>query len=142
MVRLAVTREQSAWIAARIAAFRDEAPEPIRWETPYASEFGALPLYLGWTETIGIRADGEIVNWSTEGDYPGSRPVEEDDIWLSALVDGARRYEGLRGLLPSRPADAIDCRCLAHPLFSEGKILCSECCGLGWFQAGRAKSVL
>jgi hypothetical protein len=138
VVRLAVTPEQSAWIAARVAAFPVEAPGPVQWEAPYVAEFVALPLYLGWFETIGIRADGEIVSWSTEGDYPGSRPVEDRYIWLSALVDGARRYEGLRALLPPRPADAIDCPCLAHPLFSEGKVLCPECCGLGWVRAGQA----
>lgn len=138
MVRLAVTPEQSAWIDARVAAFPSEAAEPIRWEAPYVSQFGALPLYLGWFETIGIRADGEILSWSTEGDYPGTRPVEDRYLWLSALVDGARRYEALRALLPARPSDAVDCRHPGHPLFSERKISCPECCGLGWVQAGRA----
>jgi hypothetical protein len=136
VVRLAVSPEQSAWIAARVAAFPAEAPEQLRWQAPYVAEFGALPLYLGWFETIGIRADGEIVSWSTEGDYPGARPVEDRYEWLTALVDGARRYEALRALLPARPADAVDCRHLAHPLFSEGKVFCPECCGLGWVQVG------
>ncbi len=139
MVRLAVTPERSAWVAARVAAFPAEAPEQIRWQAPYVAEFGALPLYLGWFETIGIRVDGEIVSWSTEDDYPGARTVEERYLWLTALVDGTRRYEGLSDLLPPRPTDAIDCPHWGHPLFTEGKVFCPECCGLGWVQAGRAE---
>jgi len=135
MVRLAVSPELSAWIADRIAAFPTESPHPIRWEAPYVAEFGALPLYLGWWETIGIRADGEILSWSTEGDYPGTRPVEDRYVWLSSLVEGARRHEALLALLPTRPADAVDCPHLTIPGFAESQVICPDCCGLGWFQA-------
>jgi hypothetical protein len=125
----------SGWIAARIAGFPTEAPEQLRWQAPYVAKAVALPLYLGWTETIGIRADGEIVCWSTEGEYPGVRPVEDRYFWLSSLVSGSRRYPELRVLLPKRPVKAVDCRHLAHPLFAEGKVSCPECCGLGWVDA-------
>jgi hypothetical protein len=135
VARLAMSPEQSAWITARVASFPAEAPEQLLWEARNVADFGALPLYLGWSETIGIRADGEIVRWSTEGDYPGARPVLDRYTWVTALVDGTRRYEALRALLPSRPADAVDCRCLVYPVFCEGKILCPECCGLGWVRA-------
>ena len=92
-------------------------------------EFNALPLYVGWTQTIGIRADGEVVCWSTEGDYAGTRP-EEDRSWLlTALVAGADRYPELRPLLPVRGPDAIDCPCRAIPLCVSGKVGCASAAG-------------
>ena len=124
--------ELSAFIAARVAGFSADAPERMRWAVPYVSEFAALPLYQGWTETIGIRPDGEVVRWSTEGDFAGVRPVE-DRMWLlSALVVGAQRYPELAALLPERTPDAIDCQCLNHPLVASGQVLCGECGGVGW----------
>jgi hypothetical protein len=131
-MRVPVPEEVSRFIAARIAAYPTEAPEQLRWESPFVAAFNALPLYLGWTETIGIRPDGEFVQWSTEGDYSGVEPVE-DRIWvLSALVEGARQYPQLQALLPERPSSAVDCQCLKHWLFASGKILCGECGGVGW----------
>jgi hypothetical protein len=55
VARVTVNEELSAWIAARIAAFPSEAAEQLRWQVPYVTEAVALPLYLGWCETIGIR---------------------------------------------------------------------------------------
>lgn len=66
-MRFAVPEKLAAFIAARIAGYATEAPERLRWESPFVAEFTALPLYLGWTETIGIRPDGDVVRWSTEG---------------------------------------------------------------------------
>jgi hypothetical protein len=119
----------------RFAAFPSEAAEPIRGEAAYVAEAAALPLDLGWFETVGLRADGEIVRWSTEGEDAGARPVEDRYQWLSSLVDGCRRYPELRVLLPARPAGAVDCRHLGNSLFAEGKMFCPECCGLGWVPA-------
>ena len=131
-MRISVTPELSAFIAARIVGYSAEAPEQLRWECPRVAEFDALPLYLGWTETIGIRADGELVSWSTEADFSGVRSVD-DRLWmLSALVIGVKRYPELRGLLPERPTGAIDCRCGAHPLLASGEFLCGACGGIGW----------
>src|SRR3954470_2417848 len=110
MGRVSVSTEVSRLIAVRIASFPTGAPEPLRWQVPFVAEFAALPLYLGWDETIGIRPDGEVVRWSTEGDYRGVRPVEDRTWVLSALVDGARRYPELAALLPERPAGAVDCQ--------------------------------
>jgi hypothetical protein len=135
VARVDVPPELSAWIAARVAAFPSEALEQLRWLAPSVAEAAALPLYVGWWDTIAIRADGEVVCRSTEGEYPGVRPVEDHDQWLSALVDGSRRHPELRALLPARPEGAVDCRHLAHPLYAEGKVFCPECCGLGWAEA-------
>ncbi len=122
----------SALIAARIEAFSTEAPEKLRWESPYVVEFSALPLYLGWSETIGIRSDGELVYWSTEGDFSGVRPVDDRRWMLSALVGGIKWYPNLRALLPERPTNAVDCSCRKIPLLASGKVLCGDCGGVGW----------
>jgi hypothetical protein len=130
-----VSSELSAFIAARIANYGAEATEPYhRSEAPAVAEFAALPLIRHWFETFGLRADGEIVRWHTDGDdpYPGVRPVEERYDWLSALVEGAQRYSELGALLPLRPPGARDCVCVGHPLFAPGKVLCPACCGLRW----------
>lgn len=132
MTRIVLTPELQTYIADRIANYYTESPEPFQWLVPYVAEFQVLPLYLGWIESIGINAEGEIVSWNTEGDYSWVKPVEERNWWLSALVVGCRRYPELLALLPSRPTGAIDCRHLAHPIFAEGNVICPKCCGLGW----------
>jgi hypothetical protein len=70
VARVEVSSDLSTFIAARIAGYESEAPERRRWQAPFVAEFAALPLYLGWVETIGIRADGEVVCWHTEGVSP------------------------------------------------------------------------
>ena len=136
--QVTVPPELSAWLAARVAAFPSEAPEGLRWEAPYVAESGALPLYCEWTETIAIRPDGEFVRWSTEGEYAGVKPVEERYLWVSALVIACRRYSELHVLLPARPPGAVDCDHFGHPLFTEYKVICSKCCGLGWLVGGES----
>jgi hypothetical protein len=141
-VRVAVPLELSVFIAARIANYLAEATEPYhRWEAPEVAQFAALPLIRHWAETFGLRADGEVVRWYTDLDepYPGVRPVDERYDWLSALVEGARRWPELRAILPSRPAAAVGCRCVGHPAFDPGKLLCPECCGLRWVVAPDAE---
>jgi hypothetical protein len=61
-MRLAVSPELSPWIKERVDAYSCESPEQLRWLAVYAVEAGALPLYAGWFETIGLRPDGEIVS--------------------------------------------------------------------------------
>jgi hypothetical protein len=131
-MRLAVPEELSLFIAAGVAGFSVEAPEQLLWESSYVADISALPLYVGWTETIGIRSDGEIVSWSTEGDYLGVRPVEDRILVLIALVTGVQRYPELRALLPERPSDATDCPCRNHALLASGSVLCGQCGGIGW----------
>lgn len=134
-MRVAVPPELSAFIAARIANYAAEATEPFhRWEAPAVARFAALPLIRHWYETFGLRADGEVVRWHTDGDdpYPGVRPVEERYDWVSALVEGARQWPELGVLLPARSVIAVACRCVDHSAFAAGKVICPECCGLGW----------
>ena len=136
-MRIAVPEGVAAYIAARIAGFPDEADERHRWQSRYVAEFGALPLYLGWFETIGIRPGGEVITWSTEGEFAGTRPVEERTCVVSALVAGSERFPELRQLLPEREPGATDCPCRNHPLVASGQVLCGECGGVGWLPAQR-----
>lgn len=132
VARVGMSIALQAYVAARIEHYTREAPGPLQEESPFAAEFGALPLYRDWGETIGIRPDGELVRWSTDGDFPGVRPVEDRKWMLIALVVGARRYAELAALIPVRPPEAVDCMCCSHPLFADGRVLCGKCCGLGW----------
>ena len=131
-MRVAVSEELSAFIAARVAGFPTEATGPLLYESPFVAEFAALPLYRGWTETIGIQPSGEIVRWSPDGDFAGIQP-EDDRVWvLSALVEGSKRYPELAELIPQRPPDAVDCECRKNPWIASGKFECGKCGGVGW----------
>lgn len=138
MAHVAMTPELSTWVADRIAAFPREAPESLRELSQAVAEYAALPLIWGWWDITAIRANGEIVSWCTEdeysGYYSGVRPVEDRYHWLTALVIASRRDERLKALLPVRPASAVDCHHLGHPIFAQGKVSCPECCGLGWVE--------
>jgi hypothetical protein len=138
-LRIAVSAELSAFIATRVARFAVEAPERLRWQLPFVIQFSTIPLYLGWTETIGIRADGEVVSWSTEGEYSGVRSVDHRTWVVPALVAGLSWYPELRALLPERPMNASDCPCRQHPLLASGKFLCGACGGLGWLPPSAAE---
>ena len=137
---VAVAPSLSAFIAARIAGYASEPTEPFhRAESPSVTEHRALPLIRHWFETYGIRADGEIVRWSTTDcpePYLGTKPIEDRYDWLSALVEGSRRYPELKVLLPERSPEAVDCACVGRPHFAPGKAICPECCGLDWVARG------
>lgn len=133
MARVFVTAEESAFIAARIASFATEAPEPLRWQSPYVERFVALPVYIGWTDTIGLRSDGELVRCSTEGDYVGFKP-EDDVLWIRiALVQGAKRYSELRRLITPKPPTAHECPDCGGTgqLPALPQVIC-RCGGVGW----------
>ncbi|HEY7330549.1 MAG TPA: hypothetical protein VH592_23115 [Gemmataceae bacterium] len=133
MTSIQIPKEVATFIGERIGRFAVEAPAQLRWQASFVAEFGALPLYLGWTETIGIRPDGEIIRWSTEGEYSGSRPVEERAWIVAALVVGSRRYMELLPLVPVRSPYAVDCyQCQNHPWLASGRVICGTCGGLGW----------
>jgi hypothetical protein len=138
VMRFAISPELSAFIAARIANYAAEATEEYRlWEAPAVAEFDALPLIRHWYETFGLRADGEVVRWHTDGPdtYPGVRAVETPCEWVSALAEGARRYPELQVLLPARPANAVACRCGGDGFSDSPKFICPACGGLGWVEA-------
>ena len=90
---------------------------------------------VGHNRHQGGRRDCELEHEDDLAGYSGVRPVENRHVWPTpVLVDGSRRYERLKVLLPRRPPAAVDCSHLAHPVFAEGKVICPECCGLGWVE--------
>ena len=98
MSRISVSAQDSIYIADRIAAFASEASDKHMWESSFVADFVALPPYYGWTETIGLRAGGEVIRWSTENDYTGLLPLDDPiglmdmtceiggEIWISEAL--------------------------------------------------------
>ncbi|HEY0710473.1 MAG TPA: hypothetical protein VGG33_26955 [Polyangia bacterium] len=140
MSQVPVTPEEAAFIRERIERFEQEAPADMRWQVSYVRENRALPLYVGWTETAGVRPDGTLVRWSTEEEWPGVRELA-DAPWVNiALTEGAKRYPELRRLIPQRPAGARTCeQCAGSGTIRNlpddlKKIICT-CGGVGWLES-------
>jgi hypothetical protein len=133
MCRVPVDSEERAFIQERIDRFAEEAPEELRWQLPHVREHGALPLYVGWTETAGIRPDGTLIRWSTE-DWPGA--FELGDLWKTvALVKGSERFPLLRRLIPPRSQDARECEsCKGSGRFPLHPDIVCQCGGVGWVE--------
>jgi hypothetical protein len=129
---MAVSAELAKLLAARIEAFPVEALEFHQDQAPFVANFGALPLYYGWTTTIAIRPDGQMIQWSTDGQFEGIQPVDDRISVLLALNSGSKRYPELQALLPIREPWAVDCACREHPVFASGNIGCGKCGGIGW----------
>jgi hypothetical protein len=133
MPKVTVTVEDEAYIRERIERFSIEAPATQQWLRPYVREHGALPLYIGWTETFGIKPDGTVVRWSTEGDWQGVRDADEKTWVIASLVQGAEQYPALRRLIPVRAAGALPCESCGGlgRLAQTPQIIC-VCGGVGW----------
>ena len=133
MVRIEVTAEEEVFIRERIERFSVEGPENLQWQLPHIRLHGALPLYVGWTESAGIQPDGTLVRWSTEHEWAGARELD-DRTWVNlALVQGADRYPPLRRLIPSRPKSARTCTaCNGAGRFPQKPDIICECGGVGW----------
>jgi hypothetical protein len=90
-----------------------------------------------------LRPNGEVVIVGEDFDHPDVDSIYSDRLRvLSVLVWGSRRYPELRELLPRREPRATDCRCIQHPnIFGPGKIICSECGGVGWLPVNAAEQL-
>src|SRR5262245_28054096 len=73
MVRISLSADETAFVAARIGRFHTKAPKRHRVWAEDVARYAALPLYVGWTEILAIRIDGTIVRWRIEEDYDGCR---------------------------------------------------------------------
>jgi hypothetical protein len=135
MLRVALGPEEKEFICERIARFAEEAPADLRWQVEHVRLNQALPLYVGWTETAGIRADGTMVRWLTE-DVTNTQELG-DSTWVNlALVQGALRYPQLKTLIPPRPPGARTCDvCLGSGMTPDAppSVICS-CGGIGWLR--------
>jgi hypothetical protein len=120
-----------------IARLPAEQRDPVR---THAVRLNALPIGGSMWADYYLRPNGEVVIVGEDFDHPGVDSVYSD--WkrvLPVLVWGSWRYPEMRELLPVRGPGSVDCRCRRIPFFSEGKVICPECSGLGWLPAGGAE---
>jgi hypothetical protein len=140
MARVRVEKPEADCIAALIRAFAAEPPDPVPWQAPYVARFRALPTYVGWYTTLGIRPDGTVVEWSTEGEFEGAREVEETFLVRVALVEAARRFPELRALVPPRPPGARTCeQCGGSGYLPVLPSVFCSCGGFGWVEGGEPR---
>jgi hypothetical protein len=137
MARVSLTEVEREFIRERIARYELEAPAIAQSEARHASAHQALPLYFGWGETIGITSDGMLVHWGQDGARSDRREFEDPE-WINiVLVQGARRYPSLAGLIPKRPSDARTCPACEGTGTPSGIANLPDgafcrCAGLGW----------
>jgi hypothetical protein len=107
----------------------------------HAARLAALPIGGSLWADYYLRPNGEVVIVGEDLDRPDVDSVYMDRLKvLSMLVWGSERYPELRELLPLREPGATDCLCLQHPnFFGPGKMICSECGGVGWLPASPAE---
>jgi hypothetical protein len=130
-----LTDAQAAFVAERIARFAVEQGDS-NWLVEYVEKYRILPLYIGWTETIGIMSDGAIRKFSADGDcseYEGLRVEESSTAVLASLVRGARKYPELQTIIPARPDNAATCEdCAGSGVFEKMPSVICSCGGVGW----------
>jgi hypothetical protein len=133
-MRLQMSPSLTEIVRSHLSAFLANPPDNLEWQCVTAQQVGALPLYMGWTATIGLRPDGSIVEWNT--DEPDLALRAPDDKWaMIALTEGVRTYPDLAPLLPRRPSDAQSCgQCggTGRVPVIPGGLPCDRCSGLGW----------
>jgi hypothetical protein len=100
----------------------------------HAGRLSALPIGGSLWADYYLRPNGEVIIIGKDLNHPDVERIVTDRLGvLTVLVWGAERYPKLRELLPLREAGSMDCPCLRHPnIFGRGKVICSECGGLGW----------
>jgi hypothetical protein len=113
-------------------AIADLVPEPVGHINFEGLLHRALPLFGTIGEVWLLRADGSL--WRADSDAGLALEPLPQSLRTMALVAGAQRYTWLRDLLPSRPADAIDCTSCGGVgrLGSERAVFCDACGALGW----------
>jgi hypothetical protein len=138
VTRIELLPGEIAFIEHAVGTFDMSAPENLRWQLRYVRQHRALPVYLGWTETIALRSDGTLLRWSTEDDSPGARELDDASWMTAALVQASRRYPELSRLFPARPADAVTCgQCNGTgslDLSAEHADILCACGGAGWLR--------
>ena len=115
----------------------DSSPDPMNLRQ-IAAEIQALPLVLDMGGCYAICSNGQVVSFSW--DAPSDVRVEEDPrIRNMAIFQGCRKYPTLKSLVPSRPAEALECsQCHGTgklPLPMQN-VIC-YCGGLGWLPSER-----
>jgi len=128
-----LTPNESQSVQHLINNFEAEIPDQtLHHYIPYVRQHQAIPLYCGWFETTALTVTGEIVMWSTEGEFDGLRKPDDPHLVMCSRMEGLRRYPQLKSLRPVRPDTAVTCGACKGtgriPKFSE--IYC-KCSGVG-----------
>jgi hypothetical protein len=135
-MRVSVPATVAQYIAERIARFPIERHPDLAYQEQYVAGYGALPLLIDWTCTIGITPDGALLEWSTDNDNPWLKEVSDQRGARLALARGPRLFPGVAPLMPVRDPSAVDCPHCAGagvtPLASKMPNLVCFCGGLGW----------
>jgi hypothetical protein len=121
-------------------------PEPylIKFDEPLdlrklAADLNVLPMFLDMGGCYGIRPNGEIVSFSW--DEPYKLDTENDPrIWNIVLFQGAKKYPGLKELVPVRSPDSIECPHCSGTGVNQGlkelglssDVIVCYCGGIGW----------
>jgi len=128
-----VSAEMAARIKAEIDGLRSA---PVGHMDHEGTLHDALALFGTIGEVWLLRADGSL--WRADSDFGLALEPLPDNWRTIALVAGTQRYPWLRGLLPPRPVDAVQCRdCGGLGRVGPEKVLfCRTCDALGWRPVG------
>ncbi|WP_438026080.1 hypothetical protein [Sorangium sp. So ce233] len=128
-------------IEAWIADFLVSADPKLEWLKAPVRAHRFLPLYVGWSSTLGLRPDGSFVRWDQEAASPGLRPLSIGYWQRMAICQAAKTRPELASLLPPRPVDAVTCSVCggAGTIAGAPQIVC-ECGGAGWSIPAEDKS--
>jgi hypothetical protein len=139
-----LTADQREQIEKRIVEFLEDTTFIHADSHEAVARVHALPLFYDWTAVMALRPDGQII-WIPYDNEPEDVEIINDERLRNfGLFQSARLHPDLPFLVPSRPADAIDCPdCrgtgkLAFPPGREHlaeKVVCS-CGGTGWLPHG------
>jgi hypothetical protein len=98
-----------------------------------AAATGGLPIYNDIGGFLVLMPSGAVVHY--DPDRKIVMPVTDARMLKATFVRAARANEGLRELLPVRPAGAITCEQCAGSGFVREKLACGTCMGTGWKEA-------
>jgi hypothetical protein len=121
--------------------FLSDGDPKLGWLRQVVREQAFLPLYIGWSATLGIRPDGSMVRWEQERSPPGLEPLLDPYWQRTALCQGMRTYPALGKLLPNRPAVARTCEACGGTGAMQGAaahVIC-DCGGIGWVLPGEIR---
>lgn len=134
--RLLGTRPRDV-IERALAEFLSDPDPRFAWVKQIAAQERFLPLYLGWTEVLGVRPDQRFARWEHEATPPTFTSLKEPYWQRLAICEGVRRFPALTMLMPDRPEAAITCgTCHGAGGFEGRPDLTCACGGLGWLLPG------
>jgi hypothetical protein len=133
----------SVTIRMLIARFLAADEPKSVWAKPAVEKHGFMPLYFGWTATLGVRPDGSFVRWNHEDGLDSIEPCTTPFLQRMALAQAAKKYAELAAFVPARPPEGVVCpRCGGSGRLPGGAahIIC-VCGGLGWTVPGEDQGV-